>query len=493
MNATSIDITGAQVLVIDDIPANIDVLLQALEQAGYEVMVATSGPAALDIVAHETPDLILLDVMMPEMDGFATCQRLKAIEAIADVPVLFVTASNELSSVVQGFEVGGLDYILKPFQKEEVLARVRTHLERHRLGLALGKKNKELQRSNRDLKKEIHQRQALSNKLAMVSQREAERWGVDGFVGQSQLLQKVLQNIKMLEQADSVSVLITGESGTGKELVSRAFHSNSSRASGPFVPVNCATIPKDLAESLIFGHKKGAFSGADQDQEGYFDLADGGTLFLDEVGDMPYDLQTKLLRVLEDGEVMPLGAKQSHSVDVRIVAATNVDLDTKIREGAFRQDLYYRIARFTVQVPPLRERPEDIPLLAQHFLQLFAREMGLAAPMLNEGAVRVLGGHDYPGNIRELKNIVERALIESQGGDIEVEHLHLGAGGSAAGLTTSLEAVVEDLPFNFRQAEIALFERALKRAKGNVSSAARLLGVERTKVYRILEGRPLRE
>ena len=490
MNTIPIDISGAQILVIDDIPANIDVLLQALEQAGYEVMVATSGPAALEIVAHETPDLILLDVMMPEMDGFETCQRLKTLDDIAAVPVLFVTASNELTSVVQGFEVGGLDYILKPFQKEEVLARVRTHLERHRLAQALGESNKELQQSNRELKKEIRQRQALSNKLAMVSQREAERWGVEGFVGQSALLQKVLQNIKMLEQADSVSVLITGESGTGKELVSRAFHVNSSRANEPFIPVNCATIPKDLAESLVFGHKKGAFSGADRDQEGYFDLADGGTLFLDEVGDMPYELQTKLLRVLEDGEVMPLGAKQSHKVDVRVVAATNVDLDTKIKEGAFRQDLYYRIARFAVEVPPLRERQEDIPLLAQHFLQLFAREMGIAAPMLSEGAVLVLGGYDYPGNIRELKNIVERALIESQGGDIEAQHVHLSPAGGAP---SSLEATVADLPFNFREAEIALFERALKHAKGNVSSAARLLGVERTKVYRKLEGRLERE
>ena len=193
------------------------------------------------------------------------------------------------------------------------------------------------------------------------------------------------------------------------------------------MPINCATIPKELAESLVFGHKKGAFSGADQDRDGYFDLADGGTLFLDEIGDMPYDLQIKLLRVLEDGQVMPLGAREAHGVDVRIVAATNADLDARIGEGAFRQDLYYRVARFTVEVPPLRNRREDIPLLAQHFLQLFAGEMRLDTPMLSPEAVQMLSGHDYPGNIRELKNVVERALIESRGGDIGPEHLHLAA------------------------------------------------------------------
>ena len=199
--------------------------------------------------------------------------------------------------------MGGVDYIPKPFHLEEVRVRIETHL-------AIKRMDTQLRTANAELQEEIRQRQALANKLTMVSKREAERWGVEGFVGQSPLLQKVLQNIKLLEKADSMSVLVTGESGTGKELVSRAFHSNSSRADGPFVPINCATIPRELAESLLFGHRKGAFSGADTDQQGYFDLADGGTLFLDEIGDMPYDLQTKLLRVLEDGQVMPLGGDQ---------------------------------------------------------------------------------------------------------------------------------------------------------------------------------------
>jgi DNA-binding NtrC family response regulator len=487
MSQEKIDLQGAKILVVDDMPANIDVLLEALDSADYEVLVATSGAEALETVGQLVPDLILLDIMMPEMDGFETCQKLKAGEASREIPVIFLTASDDTTHVVRGFAVGGVDYVLKPFQKEEVLARVHTHLERHRLHQALAASNAELKQANRQLRQEIRQRQALSTKLSMVSEREAERWGVEGFVGQSPLLQKILQNIKMLEQADSTSVLITGESGTGKELIARAFHVNSSRARGPFVPVNCATIPRDLAESLLFGHQKGAFTGAAKEQAGYFDLADGGTLFLDEVGDMPYELQIKLLRVLEDGQIMPLGANKSHPVDVRIVAATNADLDGKIQEGAFRQDLYYRIARFTVQVPALRQRREDIPLLAQHFLQLFAQEMGLEAPALGEQSLAALAAYDYPGNIRELKNIVERALIESQGGEIEPRHLYLGGGGGARPVVASIPAQIEELPLNYQEAEVALIERALVKTKGNITAAARLLEVDRTKIYRKLK------
>ena len=355
-------------LIVDDTLANLQLLTTMLRDEGYEVRGAPNGEIALKTVGSFQPALVLLDINMPDIDGYEVCRRLKADPATAGIPVIFLSALSEEQDKVTGFDVGGIDYIPKPFQLEEVRVRIETHL-------AIKRMETELRQANEELTEEIRQRQALSKKLSMVSKREAERWGVEGFVGQSPSLQKVLQDIKMLEHADSVSVLITGESGTGKELVARAFHTTSSRADGPFIPVNCATIPKDLAESLVFGHKKGAFSGADQDQDGYFDLAHGGTLFLDEIGDMPSDLQTKLLRVLEDGQVMPLGAREAHGVDVRIVSATNVDLDEKIAEGVFREDLFYRVARFTVEVPPLRNRREDIPLLAQHFLQLFATEM----------------------------------------------------------------------------------------------------------------------
>lgn len=478
MAKRALDATHAKILIVDDVPANIGTLRAPLEAAGYEVLIATSGEDALEAVADLVPDLILLDVMMPGIDGFETCRRLKAAEATAQVPIIFLTALDEASDVVVGFEVGGADYVVKPFRKEELLARVLTHLERARLTAALAASNEALQGANRKLRQEMRQRKTLATKLSMVTERETARWGVAGIIGQSPLLQKILTNIQMLERADSTSVLITGESGTGKELVARAVHANSARRDGPFVPVNCAAVPTELADSLVFGHMKGAFTGAEETQAGYFDLADGGTLFLDEVGNMPYDLQIKLLRVLEDGQVMPLGAKRAHTVDVRVVAATNADLVERIREGGFRQDLYYRIARFTVEVPPLRERREDIPLLARHFLRLFAGEMGIDTPTLTPAALKVLQGADFPGNIRELKNAVERALIEGQGGDIEPRHLQLVPG------TAQQTSDAGEISLDFHVAERAIIQQALDRTGGNVSAAARLLGIDRYKIYR---------
>jgi transcriptional regulator with GAF, ATPase, and Fis domain len=248
--------------------------------------------------------------------------------------------------------------------------------------------------------------------------------------------------------------------------------------------VNCATVPRELAESLVFGHVKGAFTGADSDRTGHFDQADGGTLFLDEVGDMPADLQVKLLRVLEDGQVTCLGAPDSHPVDVRIVAATNIDLETSIADGDFREDLFYRIARFSVEVPPLRERQEDIPLLAQHFLTIFADEMGIDAPMIVPEAMTQLEAALFPGNIRELKNVVERALIESRGGDIVPSHL--GTLASASAQVAESPAAAPDLAVSLREVEVATIEQALEKASGNVSAAARMLGIDRHKVYRLL-------
>ncbi|MBT3602469.1 MAG: sigma-54-dependent Fis family transcriptional regulator [Candidatus Latescibacteria bacterium] len=491
---TDLNLKGAHILVVDDKPDNIDVLCRALEAADYSVLIATSGRQALTIAQRAKPDIVLLDIMMPDMDGFETCQRLKENEETRDIPVIFVTASDDTADIIRGFGLGGVDYLTKPAHKDEVLVRVKTHLEHQRLNQMLTEKNTELEsrtddlrKANRELKAEITQRQALSNRLAALSERESERWGIDGVVGQSRLLRNILEDIQMLQHADSTSVLITGESGTGKELIARAFHAQSSRANQPFIPVNCATIPRDLAESLLFGHLKGAFTGAEKDQTGYFDLADEGTLFLDEIGDMPYDLQTKLLRVLEDGHVMPLGAPKTHAVNVRILAATNADLASEIHTGGFRQDLFYRIARFTVQVPPLRDRTEDVPLLAQHFLQMFAQEMGVDAPVLSDGALAELADYAYPGNIRELKNIIERALIESRGRDIEPHHLRLSATPGQAD-TPALEFLMpEGLPLKYLEAELAIVKRAVAHAGGNVSGAARLLEIDRAKVYRILK------
>jgi DNA-binding NtrC family response regulator len=477
-----------KILIIDDTPANLDLLTAALEPRGYEILAAPGGEAGLKIAAKALPDLILLDVVMPGRDGFAICRELKAEDATREIPVLFITAKQETASVVNGFRVGAVDYILKPFQPDEVVGRVETHLKISRL-------TRELQRKNTELEAEVTRRRAAEEarekadaRLSTLTAREAQRWGLAGFIGQSRLIRKILQDIERLHQFANTSVLITGESGTGKELVARAIHHDSPRAGAPFIPVNCVAIPSELAESMLFGHLKGSFTGATADRKGWFELADGGTLFLDEIGDMPATLQAKLLRVLEDGEITAVGASHSKRVDVRVISATNADLGAKIASGDFRQDLYFRLARFIVQTPPLRERPEDIALLCEHFLNLFAEEMGMAAPDLAPDALDWLRTYPFPGNVRELKNLIERALIASGGRSIERKHVQVLSAPSTASAAPRESrpppAALSNLPLNLEEAENVLIQRALEQTRGNVAEAARLLGVNRSRIYR---------
>ena len=493
-----IDLSGSKVLIVDDVPANLDVLIQALEAEGYDIAVAPTGEEALRVARAIRPALILLDVVMPGMDGYETCRRLKAEQETREIPVVFLTGRGETREVIEGFQAGGVDYIVKPFHKEEVLIRVSTHLERARLAQELIQKNRDLEertweltRANQELQAAIARGQTLSSErdhladqLSMIARRETEFWNIAGFVGKSRTLQQILREIDLLQNAETIPVLISGESGTGKELVARAIHSGSPRSEKPFVPVNCAAIPADLAESLLFGHVRGAFTGADREQTGYFELTDGGTLFLDEIGAMPLELQSKLLRVLEDGTILPLGAGEKRTVEARVLSATNADLQARIAAGTFREDLYFRLARFSVHVPPLRQHREDIPLLAEHFLELFVREMGRPAPELSPEALQTLMEYDFPGNVRELKNAMERALLESGGDTIQPGHLHL------------LHRVPVDSPVSgqppemewpdFAAMELEQVKQALLQTRGNISAAARLLRVDRTRIYRLL-------
>jgi len=430
MNKTDSKITS--ILIIDDTPENLDVLIDHFANTHFNVSVALSGEKAIEITKKMIPDLILLDVKMSGIDGFETCRLLKQNTALKEVPIIFITAMMETVDKVKGFSVGGVDYITKPFEHEEALARINTHLMLRRQQKLLAQKNVELIQLNEQLKQEIARREqaeealsTVSAKLSAISQDEAKRWGLSAFIGQSKAITNVLTDIRRLQAVDKTSVLILGESGTGKELIARAIHFGGVRAKSPFIPVNCSAIPEQLAESSFFGHLKGAFTGAMKTHKGYFEQAQGGSLFLDEIGDMPLPLQAKLLRTLEDGLITPVGGEQSKPVNVRIIAATSVDLSAEVAANQFRKELFFRLASYTITVPPLRDRNEDIAPLITHFLSLFAKEMGhKATGTLTSSAQAILEKYHFPGNVRELKNLIEHALIRSDGTPIQPHHLH---------------------------------------------------------------------
>lgn len=419
------------VLLVDDQPNNLDVLVNYLTGSGLELAVATSGEEALELVALKTPDLVLLDVMMPGLDGFAVCAQLKARPASRALPIIFMSALTDTDSKVRGFGAGAVDFVTKPLQREEVLVRINLHLTLARQQRLLEDKNLQLESLNRELQEQIDRRQQVESalnladaQLSALSRQEVAHWGIAAFIGQSSAITRLLDEVRSLQQAPRTNVLVLGESGTGKELISRAIHYGSPRSSKPFIAVNCSAIPAELADAEFFGHTKGAYTGATSDRHGFFAQADGGTLFLDEIGDMPLTLQAKLLRVLEDGLVTPIGGRQSRKVDVRVVAATNVDIRAKVQAGQFRQDLYFRLAGYLISLPPLRERRGDVPLLVEHFLNLLGSQMGRDKPVITRNALSQLAQYHYPGNVRELKNLIEYALIASRGQALDVNHLH---------------------------------------------------------------------
>ncbi len=413
-----------RIILVHENPAVRQELLQILGRAGFEVVTATDCGACLKAADEKKADLVLLDAAHAGEDGCGTCRQLKANSETQDIPVIFVSTFDQPRRVLDGFEAGGVDYITMPFQTEEMLMRVNTHVRLHRLARQLRLKNSLLEAEIGRRREAEAALQRADAELSVISEREAKRWGLAGFIGRSTAFQEIVTDIRRLQKFPSTSVLITGESGTGKELIARAIHYGSDLARGPFIPVNCGAIPPEIAESAIFGHCKGSFSGAIADHKGYFEQANQGTLFLDEIGDMPMALQVKLLRVLEDGQLVPLGSTTPRHVHVRLLAGTNANLESAAAAGRFRDDLFFRIARFTIHVPPLRERKEDIPMLVAHFLRVFSAEMGVAHPAVHPSTLAALQAYDYPGNIRELKNLVERALIDSDGAVIQPEHLH---------------------------------------------------------------------
>jgi formate hydrogenlyase transcriptional activator len=416
------------ILVVDDTPTNVKVLVEMLSREGYRVLVAREAESALEQARYAMPLVILLDVMMPGMDGFECCRRLKADVTTADIPVVFMTALGDLEDKVRGFAAGGADYVVKPFEHEEVLARVRTHLKLRRLQLELAAANAALEQRvaerTAELKNALKQVEALKDRLERenryLQSEISEQGNHREIVGSSPALQQALRQVDLVAMADT-TVLINGETGAGKELIARAIHERSPRRERPLVKLNCSAISAGLVESELFGHLKGAFTGAGERRVGRFELADGGTLFLDEVSELPADTQTKLLRVLQEGEFEPVGSSKTLKVDVRVIAAANRDLRIDVASGRFRADLYYRLNVFPIQVPPLRARVEDIPVLAQYFLERFARKLGKPLRHIDPATLDMLKAHSWPGNIRDLQNTIERAAILSQGDTLRVD------------------------------------------------------------------------
>ena len=417
------DRTAGTILIVDDTPVNIAVLLETLEQHSFKVLVARGGDSALEQAPYAQPDLILLDVMMPGVDGFETCRRLKQSGETRNIPVIFMTALTETEDKVRAFEAGAVDYVTKPFQQDEVLARVRTHLTLERFRHQLARANDQLEQRVAERTAEIV---ALKDQLAAENLYLQEEIKTDHdfseIIGDSEPLKATLHKVQQVATTDA-TVLLRGETGTGKELFARAIHDRSALADRPLVKVNCAALPPNLIESELFGHEKGSFTGAVARKIGRFELADRGTIFLDEIGDLPLELQAKLLRVLQEGEIERLGGTRTITVETRVIAATNRDLEAAIREGDFRQDLYYRLNVFPIVLPPLRERRGDISPLVRHFAGKYARRFGRAMGAIPRAMMAAFESYPWPGNVRELENIVERAVILSGGSPVEIEEL----------------------------------------------------------------------
>jgi len=436
------------VLVIDDEPVLQDVLGSLLTGDGFEYLQATTAADGLRVLGEEEVDVVLLDLMLPDRSGLELLPEIKEFDP--NLPVVVITAYSSVESAIEAMRGGAFHYVPKPFKNEEVLNLVRRASERRAL---------------------------LVENLELRSRLE----GMGEIVGTSRRVEEVFELMRRAAPARS-TILVVGESGTGKELVARAIHRLSPRGDGPFVPVHTSAIPADLLESTLFGHVKGAFTGAINTRKGLFEAAHNGTLFLDEVGTISAETQTKLLRVIQEREVRRVGSVEAKAVDARLVAATNTDLWEEVQKGRFREDLYYRLNVITIEMPPLRERDGDIPLLTTHFLRIFSEENQREIEGFSSAAMDALSDYHWPGNVRELENAVERAVVLCRGATIELDELPQAVRGEARGKVAATDFPSAGVDFRESVAEHQehLIREALKRSGGVQRRAAGLLKLSPT-------------
>ncbi len=427
-----------RILVVDDSPNTLEVIQRNLTSEGYQVFTTLGVAEAIDILKETTIDLVITDLKMPQVSGLDLVRYIR--ENLRDTEVIMITGYPSVEGAVKAVKTGVEEYLAKPFTDEELLSAVQQALEK------------------------LHTRRIANGETLRTAHTPY------GLIGESEPIRKVFRDISKAALT-SATVLISGESGTGKELVARAIHYNSPRASAPFVPVNCGGIPEGLLESELFGHVKGAFTGATESRAGFFHAADGGAIFLDEIGETIPSMQVKLLRVLEDKEICMVGSNQARKVDVRILVATNKDLHALVKKGIFREDLFYRLNVITITIPPLRDRADDVLLVARHCANKFAEELGKPAPRFSDDALHVLKNYDWPGNVRELENVIQRLVVMTDGELIEVPDLPSLMRFSAlrkTGFDRTLAEVEAEYVYN-----------VLASVKGNKTRAAKILGIDR--------------
>ncbi len=446
------------ILIIDDEESFRHMLSVILKKERYDVETASNGEEGLQRITASPFDQILCDIRMPHMDGMEFLSKVQKMEI--DAPIIMMSAYGTVDTAIEAMKLGAYDYISKPFKPDEIILTLKKAEERERL-----------RKENELLRKEVEKEYSFTN-----------------IISKNEKMQKIFDVIKKVAQYKS-TILITGESGTGKELVARALHYNSNRTQRPFIPVNCGAIPENLLESELFGHAKGAFTDAIRTKKGLFEEADGGTLFLDEIGELPLQLQVKLLRVLQDGEIRRVGESKSIQVDVRIVTATVKDLAKEVNEGRFREDLFYRLNVLPIHIPPLRERKEDIPLLISHFIKKYSQSMSKNVLGINPKALEAMMNYIWYGNVRELENTVERAIVLTDGDHIELDDLPPEVRDFHDGI--QLEPLGEEgysIKKGSKYLETNLIKKALRKTKGNHTQAAKLLEIShRALLYKIKE------